>query len=139
MSCADMVYCTLEQLTAKSLLRSLLACCRVSQYKNLSHPELGACAILEISRCWPASIINLPFLQPPGFESYSRWLVTLSVTFSAIRQAVWRQGEYAIKVPMESLVPDLSKITKAERIEEMGLMHVWLSGLKALPDTKSYF
>jgi hypothetical protein len=25
---------------------------------------------------------------------------------------------------MESLVPDLSKITKAERIEEMVLMHV---------------
>jgi hypothetical protein len=32
----------------------------------------------------------------------------------------------AIKAPMESLVPDLSKITKAERIEEIGLIHVWL-------------
>jgi hypothetical protein len=40
---------------------------------------------------------------------------------------------------MESLVPDLSKITKAKRIEEMVLMHVWVSGIKALPDTKSYF
>jgi hypothetical protein len=28
-------------------------------------------------------------------------------------------------------MPDLSKITKAERIEEMVLMHVWLSGIKA--------
>jgi hypothetical protein len=40
---------------------------------------------------------------------------------------------------MESLVPDLSKITKAERIEEMVLKHVWLSGIKALPGTNSYF
>jgi hypothetical protein len=40
---------------------------------------------------------------------------------------------------MESLVSDLSKITKAERIEEMVLIHVWLSGIKALPDTNSYF
>jgi hypothetical protein len=34
---------------------------------------------------------------------------------------------------MESLVPDLSKITKARRIKEMVLIHVWLSGIKALP------
>jgi hypothetical protein len=34
---------------------------------------------------------------------------------------------------MESLVPDLSKT------EEIVLMHVWLSGIKALPDTNSYF
>jgi hypothetical protein len=40
---------------------------------------------------------------------------------------------------MESLVPDLSKITKAERIEEMVLIHMWPSGIKALPDTNSYF
>jgi hypothetical protein len=40
---------------------------------------------------------------------------------------------------MESLVPDISKIIKAERIEEMVPMHVWLSGIKALPDTNSYF
>jgi hypothetical protein len=40
---------------------------------------------------------------------------------------------------MESLVPDLSKITKVERIKEMVLMHVWLPGIKALPDTNSYF
>jgi hypothetical protein len=40
---------------------------------------------------------------------------------------------------MESLVPDLSKITKVERIKEIVLMHVWLSGIKALPDTNSYF
>jgi hypothetical protein len=40
---------------------------------------------------------------------------------------------------MESLVPDLSKITKAERIKEMVLMHVWLSVIKALLDTNSYF
>jgi hypothetical protein len=32
---------------------------------------------------------------------------------------------------MELLMPDLSKITKAERIEEMVLIHVWLSGIKA--------
>jgi hypothetical protein len=40
---------------------------------------------------------------------------------------------------MESLVPDLSKITKAGKIEEMVLMHVWPSGIKGLPDTNSYF
>jgi hypothetical protein len=40
---------------------------------------------------------------------------------------------------MESLLPNHSKITKAERIEGMVLMHVWLSGIKALPDTNSYF
>jgi Ca2+/Na+ antiporter len=40
---------------------------------------------------------------------------------------------------MESLVPNLSKITKAEGIKEMVLIHVWLSGIKALPDTSSYF
>jgi hypothetical protein len=40
---------------------------------------------------------------------------------------------------MESLMPDLSKITKAERIEEVALIHMWLSGIKALLDTKSYF
>jgi hypothetical protein len=33
-------------------------------------------------------------------------------------------GGNAIKVQMESLVPDLSKITKAKRIEEMVLIHV---------------
>jgi hypothetical protein len=36
-------------------------------------------------------------------------------------ETVWRQGENAIKVQMESLVPDLSKITKADRIEKMVL------------------
>jgi hypothetical protein len=40
---------------------------------------------------------------------------------------------------MESLMPDLPKITKAERNKEMVLMYVWLSGIKALPDTNSYF
>jgi hypothetical protein len=33
-------------------------------------------------------------------------------------------GWNAIKFQMELLVPDLSKITKAERIKEMILMHV---------------
>jgi hypothetical protein len=36
----------------------------------------------------------------------------------------------AIKVQMASLVPNLLKITKAERIEEVVLIHVWLSGIK---------
>jgi hypothetical protein len=36
---------------------------------------------------------------------------------------------------MESLLSNLSKITKAERIKEMVLIHVWLSAIKALPDT----
>jgi hypothetical protein len=40
---------------------------------------------------------------------------------------------------MEPLVPDISKITKAERANEMVFMHVWLSGIKALQDTNSYF
>jgi hypothetical protein len=38
-----------------------------------------------------------------------------------------------------SFMPDLSQITKAERIEEMVLIHMWPFGLKALPDTNSYF
>jgi hypothetical protein len=33
---------------------------------------------------------------------------------------------------MESLEPDQSKITKAERIEEVVLIHMWLSGIKGL-------
>jgi hypothetical protein len=40
---------------------------------------------------------------------------------------------------MESLVPDLLKITKTEGIKEMILMHMWLYGIIALPDTNSYF
>jgi hypothetical protein len=44
---------------------------------------------------------------------------------TAQRQTVWRQGGgIAVKVQMESLMPDLSKITKAERIEETGLIHM---------------
>jgi hypothetical protein len=50
---------------------------------------------------------------------------------TAQRQVVWRQGGNAIKVQRESLMPDLSKITKAERIEAVVLIHVWLSGIKA--------
>jgi hypothetical protein len=40
------------------------------------------------------------------------------------RQAVWRQMGNAIKVQMDSLMPNLSKITKTERIEETVLTHV---------------
>jgi hypothetical protein len=58
---------------------------------------------------------------------------------TAQRQAVWRQGWNAVKVQMESLMLDLSKITKVERIEEMVLVHIWPSGVKALLDTNSYF
>jgi hypothetical protein len=47
-------------------------------------------------------------------------------------ETVWRHRENAVKVQIESLVPDLSKITKTERIEEMVLLHEWLSDLKAL-------
>jgi hypothetical protein len=54
-------------------------------------------------------------------------------------ETAWRQAGSAVKVQMESLVPDLSKITKAERTEEMVLICVWLSGIKALPDTNSFF
>jgi hypothetical protein len=48
----------------------------------------------------------------------------------AQRQAIWSQWGNAIKVQMESLMPGLSKITKAERIEEMVLMHVCYLALK---------
>jgi hypothetical protein len=51
---------------------------------------------------------------------------------TAQRQTAWRKEGNAIKVEMESLVPHLSKITKTERIEEMVLLHEWLSDLKAL-------
>jgi hypothetical protein len=37
---------------------------------------------------------------------------------TAQRQAVWRQGGNAIKVQMESLVPDLSKITKPKGLRK---------------------
>jgi hypothetical protein len=37
---------------------------------------------------------------------------------TAQRQTVWRQGGNAIKVQMESLLPDLSKLIKAKRIKE---------------------
>jgi hypothetical protein len=36
-------------------------------------------------------------------------------------------------------VPDLSKITKAKKIKKMVLMHVWLSGIKALLGTNPIF
>jgi hypothetical protein len=39
-------------------------------------------------------------------------------------ETVWRKRGNAINVPMESLVPDLSKITKAESTEEVILIHV---------------
>jgi hypothetical protein len=58
---------------------------------------------------------------------------------TAQRQTVWRQGGNAIKGQMESLMPHFSKITKAERIEELVLIHMWLSGIKAPPDPNSYF
>jgi hypothetical protein len=34
---------------------------------------------------------------------------------------------------------DLSKTTNTERIEEVVFTHMWPSGIKALPDTNSYF
>jgi hypothetical protein len=36
-------------------------------------------------------------------------------------------------------VPDLSKIIKAERVKAVVLVHVWLSGIKALLGTNSCF
>jgi hypothetical protein len=36
-------------------------------------------------------------------------------------------------------MPDLSKITKAERIKKIVLIHMWPSDFKAHPDTNSYF
>jgi hypothetical protein len=39
---------------------------------------------------------------------------------------------------MESFMPDFSKIIKAKRIEELVLVHVWLSVIKVLPDTNSF-
>jgi hypothetical protein len=49
------------------------------------------------------------------------------------------QGGNSVKVQMESLMPDLSKITKAKKTEKMVLIHVWLSGINVLPDRNSYF
>jgi hypothetical protein len=40
---------------------------------------------------------------------------------------------------MESLMPDLSKIREAKRIEEVILIHLWPPGIKVLPDTNPYF
>jgi hypothetical protein len=36
-------------------------------------------------------------------------------------------------------MPDLSKITKAKWIDEVALIHLWPSGIKALLGTNSYF
>jgi hypothetical protein len=36
-------------------------------------------------------------------------------------------------------MPDLWEITRADRIEEMVLLLVWLSGIKDLLDINSYF
>jgi hypothetical protein len=55
------------------------------------------------------------------------------------RQFGDKGGWHAIKVQMKSLMPDLSKIIKAERVEQVVLIHVWPSGIKAFPDTNSYF
>jgi hypothetical protein len=49
------------------------------------------------------------------------------------------KGGMPSKFLWSHLVPDLSKITKTERITEMVLMYVWLSGIKDLLDTNSYF
>jgi hypothetical protein len=40
---------------------------------------------------------------------------------------------------MESLMPDLSKITKSERIEEVVLTLMWPTDIEAFPDTNSKF
>jgi hypothetical protein len=53
-SCADMIYCNLEKLTAKSA--STLPACLL--LLSCRYPELGDGAILEISRCWPTGVIN---------------------------------------------------------------------------------
>jgi ATP:corrinoid adenosyltransferase len=74
-----------------------------------------------------------------GSGLISTWMGNKSSKETAQRQTVWRQVGNAIKVQMESFVPDLSKITKAKRIEEVVLIHMWSRGIKALPDTNSYF
>jgi hypothetical protein len=43
-----------------------------------------------------------------------------------LRQAVWRKGGNAVKVQVESLLPDYSKITKIKRILEIVLMGILL-------------
>jgi hypothetical protein len=58
---------------------------------------------------------------------------------SAQSQAVWTQRGKCHQSSNGVTGANLSKITKAERVKEMVLMHVWLSGIKALPDTNSYF
>jgi hypothetical protein len=58
---------------------------------------------------------------------------------TAQRQAVWRQrGEWHQSSNGVTGARPL-KNNQAERIEEMSLMNVWLSGIKTLPDTNSYF
>jgi hypothetical protein len=51
-------------------------------------------------------------------------------------ETVWRQEGNATKAQMQSLVLDLSKIILQEDWENGS---IWLSGIKALPDTNSYF
>jgi hypothetical protein len=44
----------------------------------------GLVPFLERSRCWPSSVINLPFLQPLGFESWFCWSDILPTTVPLI-------------------------------------------------------
>jgi hypothetical protein len=50
---------------------------------------------------------------------------------TAQRQKVWSQGRMPSKFKWSHSCQTSQKKTKAERIEEMVLMHVWLSGIKA--------
>jgi hypothetical protein len=56
------------------LLFFLLACFRILGL-------WGWCHFWRDPGCWPASVLNLPFLQPPGFESCSHWSNILPTTF----------------------------------------------------------
>jgi hypothetical protein len=58
---------------------------------------------------------------------------------TAQRQAVWRQSGECHQSSNGITGARPLRNNQGERIKEMVLMHVWLSGIKALPDTNSYF
>jgi hypothetical protein len=49
------------------------------------------------------------------------------------------KGRMLLKFKRSHLCETSQKITKAERVKELVLMPMWLSGIKALPSINSYF
>jgi hypothetical protein len=61
----------------------------ILRHKNTHRLELrGWCHFWRDPGCWPTSVINIPFLQPPGFESFSCWSDILPTTVRSYCRAL---------------------------------------------------